>query len=221
MSWGPGLYLRKRFGGVTGVYLSVGRGDDQPVMINPGLSPEDEASPTRGAGVLRVPLVPPPPCPPPGPGARGSAHGARQMLLPPLPQDARLLARPVPPPEAGSAHGTGTVPAVSPRTREARGTQPGGAMLRGPLRRGGTPVPSGAERPPLPGAGAGWGLPTLSRCSIKLRPLSSCLFRIPGLRRVPPANGKAAAAAEPREAQGPPDEPHGVPCLSAAAAGHR
>lgn len=59
MSWGPGLYLRKRFGGVTGVYLSVGRGDDQPVMINPGLSPEDEASPTRGAGVLRVPLVPP------------------------------------------------------------------------------------------------------------------------------------------------------------------
>uniref|UniRef100_A0A8C5TPX8 EGF-like domain-containing protein n=1 Tax=Malurus cyaneus samueli TaxID=2593467 RepID=A0A8C5TPX8_9PASS len=103
----------------------------------------------------RAPVLPVPPvsplCPPPGPEGRDSAHGAREMLLPTL-----LLSRPVPTPEAGD-----TLPAVSPHAREARGTQPGWEMLRGPHRRGGTPVPSGAERTPLPGAGGGVGPPHL------------------------------------------------------------
>lgn len=61
---------------------------------------------------------------------------------------------PVPPPEAGSAHGTRTVPAVPPQARKPRGTPPVHLMLRG---RGGTSVPSGAERPPFPGAAGGVG----------------------------------------------------------------
>ncbi|XP_063276433.1 mucin-1 [Prinia subflava] len=192
-------------GGGTGVYLSVGRGDDQPVMINPGLSRRMRPPLHEGLGYSVAPV-----CPPHAPhqvlGPVAQPREARQMLLPPLPQDARLLSRPVPPPEAGSAHGTGTLPAVIPQAREVRGSPPGGLMLQGPHWRGGTSVPSGAERPPCLEPAAGWGLSTCSRCSIKLWPLSSCQFRIPGLRRVPPANGRAAAA-QPRVAPGPPDKP--------------
>lgn len=80
-------------------------------------------------------------------------------------------------------------------------------MLQGPPQRGGTPVPCAkwgrGTPPPSPGPVAGWGLPTCSRCSIKLLPLLSHQFLIPGLSSAPPANGRAAAA-EPREAPGPP-----------------
>lgn len=61
----------------------------------------------------------------------------------------------------------------------------------------------GQRDPPSLGPVAGWGLPTCSRCSIKLLPLLSHQFLIPGLSSAPPANGRAAAA-EPCQAPGPP-----------------
>lgn len=57
MSWGPGLYLCKHSGGVTSVYLSVGRG--QPVMINPGLSQRMRPPLYEGLGYSVSPLCSP------------------------------------------------------------------------------------------------------------------------------------------------------------------
>ncbi|XP_063213290.1 mucin-2-like [Chroicocephalus ridibundus] len=68
-------------------------------------------------------------------------------------------------------------------------------MPWGPHRQGGGPVPcakQGGGTPPSPGPAAGWGLPTCSRCSIKLPPLPSHRFLIPGSQSAPPANGRAA-----------------------------
>lgn len=81
MWWGPWLYLRKHFGGVTGVYLSVGRGDDQPVMINPGLSQRMRPPLHEGLGYSVSPLCPST-CSPAAPGAGGSARGSQADAAP-------------------------------------------------------------------------------------------------------------------------------------------
>ncbi|XP_049662183.1 mucin-1 [Accipiter gentilis] len=157
---------------------------------------------TRDWGALSFP------CFLPGPGGCGSAHRAGQML-PPTSAHGCLATAPSPCPHL-RLH-----PPVAwgycwqrlPEPGECGGPNPGGGCCRGPLSEAAhpCPVPSGAEGPPPPSPGpvAGWGLPTCSRCSIKLLPLLSHQFLIPGLSSAPPANGRAAAA-EPREAPGPP-----------------
>lgn len=166
MSWGPGLYLRKHFGGVTSVYLSVGRGDDQPLMINPGLSQRMRPPLYEGLGYSVFPVCPPvPPTRSWGPwltpGSQADAAPAPASVYP-------APVSPVPAPEAESTQGTGTLPAVSPQTREALGTQPGGLMLRGPTGAVAPLCQVAQNDPPSLEPAAGRGLPTCSRCFIKL-----------------------------------------------------
>lgn len=164
-------------------------------MINPALSqrmspPRPLPSLERGAGGFCPPVLPTTSWGPwlsPQRWADAAPH-----LCPGTPGHCPF---PVPLPVAASTRSTRTPLAVSPQAGGPWGTRPQGRMPWGPHRQGGAPVPcakQGGGTPPSPGPAAGWGLPTCSRCSIKLPPLPSHRFLIPGSQSAPPANGRAA-----------------------------
>lgn len=151
--WGPGPHLRKHFrGGITSVYLRVGRGSGRPVMINS--KPSQRMRPPLHKGALFPSQLPT------RSWGCGSAHGTGQTLSPTPPQGWPATA-PSPcshlrlhPPTAW-----GCCQQCPPKPGECVRCNPRGGCLRGPLSEAAPPypVPSGTEGRPLPGASGGVG----------------------------------------------------------------
>lgn len=137
--------------------MSVGRGDDQPVMINPGLSQRMRPPLHEGLGYSVSPLCPTT-CPPAGPGAGGSAQGSQGDAAP-APAPGHPATVPSCVPTRGWVHPQHKDPASGAPPNQARvrvPTWPPDAA-GAPSARWHPLCQVGQNDPPLPGAGGGVG----------------------------------------------------------------